>query len=151
MTSVKAPVAPDPEAKAAAGEALARVRDLLAHDREPQVALVADKERREPLVIPRPVVELLARILDHLANGAAVSVVPTHAELGTEEAATLLNVSRPFLVDKLLDTGRIAYRMVGNRRRVDAQSLLAYLADDEPRRRQVADELTALNQEMGLL
>ena len=100
--------------------------------------------------MPRGAVELLARILAHMANGQAVSVVPANAELTTQQAADLLNVSRPFLIG-LLNAGEIDYRLVGTHRRIRAESLLAYLRADDQRRRQTADELTALNQEMGLL
>lgn len=71
-------------------------------------------------------------------------------ELTTQQAAELLNVSRPFLIG-LLDAGEIDYRKVGKHRRIKAQSLMAYMARDDQERRQAADELTRLNQEMGLL
>jgi len=79
-----------------------------------------------------------------------VSVVRADAELTTQQAAELLNVSRPFLIG-LLDAGEIEYRKVGNHRRIKAQSLMAYMAPDDQERRQAADDLTRLNQEMGLL
>jgi excisionase family DNA binding protein len=94
-------------------------------------------------------VELLARILAHMAAGQAVSVVPAHAELTTQQAADLLNVSRPFLIG-LLDAEEIEYRRVGKHRRMRAESLMDYKRKDDQRRRDVADELTGLSQEMGL-
>jgi len=93
---------------------------------------------------------LLARILAHMAAGQGVSVVPADAELTTQQAADLLNVSRPFLIG-LLDAGEIEYRKVGKHRRVRADSLLDYKRKDDQRRREAADELTALGQDMGLL
>ena len=77
-------------------------------------------------------------------------MVPANAELTTRQAADLLNVSRPFLIG-LLNAGEIDYRLVGTHRRIRAESLPAYLRADDQRRRQTADELTALNQGMGLL
>jgi excisionase family DNA binding protein len=79
-----------------------------------------------------------------------VSVVPAHAELTTQQAADMLNVSRPFLIG-LLEAGEIDYRKVGKHRRVKAASLLDYMRHDDQRRRQAADELTALTQDMGLV
>ena len=103
----------------------------------------------DQLVLPRGAVDLLARILAQIAAGRAVSVVPAHAELTTQQAADLLNVSRPHLI-RLLDTGEIHYREVGTHRRVIAGSLHAYKHRDDQRRRAAADELTALNQETNL-
>ncbi len=130
-------------------EALPHVKDYLASHADHVIRLVVD-DTREPLVVPRGAVELLARILAHMAAGQGVSVVPAHAELTTQQAADLLNVSRPFLVG-LLDDDEIEYRRVGKHRRIKAQSLMAYMARDDQERREAADELTRLNQEMGLL
>ena len=101
------------------------------------------------LAVPRAALELFARILAHMAAGQAVSVVPAHAELTTQQAADLLNVSRPFLI-KLLDEDEIEFRKVGTHRRIKFSSLMDYLRRDDQRRRSSADELSALTQEMGL-
>ncbi|WP_344969489.1 helix-turn-helix domain-containing protein [Streptosporangium fragile] len=79
----------------------------------------------EPLILPREAVSLLAYVLTQVAEGRGVSVVPSHAELTTQQAADLLNVSRPHLIG-LLESGAIPYRMVGRHRRVAAEDLLAY-------------------------
>ena len=132
--------------------ALPLVQDYLTRHRDAHLIRIQVDEApaEEVLTVPRGAVELLARILAHMANGQAVSVVPANAELTTQQAADLLNVSRPFLIG-LLDAREIDYRLVGKHRRIRAESLLAYIRADDQRRRQAADELTALNQEMGLL
>lgn len=92
--------------------------------------------------VPRSVLTALARVLDSFAHGEGVTLVPTHAELTTQQAADALNVSRPFLI-RLLDAGQIAYRTVGTHRRIKAASLVRYLREDDARRVAVADELAA--------
>ncbi len=145
-----APVQPDESDISAAVEALPHVKDYLATHTDSVIRLVVADEHEETLVVPRAAVELLARVLAHMAAGQGVSVVPAHAELTTQQAAELLNVSRPFLIG-LLDAGDIEYRRVGTHRRIMARSLMAFMARDDQQRREAADELTRLNQEMGML
>lgn len=143
-------VQPDQADITAAVEVLPHVRDYLSRHRGRQaVRLVVDDEHGdETLVVPRGAVELLARILAHMAAGQGMSVVPSHAELTTQQSADLLNVSRPFLIG-LLEAGAIDFRKVGKHRRVKAASLMDYLRKDDQDRRDAADELTALTQQMG--
>lgn len=146
------PVQPDQTDITTAVEALPHIKHYLAkHQGNETVRLVVDGEHGdEALTVPRGAVELLARILAHMAAGQGVSVVPSHAELTTQEAADMLNVSRPFLIG-LLDAAEIDYRKVGKHRRVRAASLLDYMRSDDQRRRDSADELSALTQQMGLV
>jgi excisionase family DNA binding protein len=150
-TAARSQFEPDQADAQVAHEALARMKSYLAeHRAQRQVRLVVDDDHGHALVVPRAAVELLAGVLAHMAAGRGVSVVPSDAELTTQQAADLLNVSRPFLIG-LLDAGEIEYRRVGKHRRVKAASLLDYMRRDDQRRRGAADELTALNQEMGLI
>lgn len=99
--------------------------------------------------VPRSVLTAIARVLDSFAHGEGVTLVPAHAELTTQQAADVLNVSRPFLIG-LLDAGQIAYRTVGTHRRVKAASLVRYLREDDARRAAAADELAAEARALGL-
>ena len=145
-------VQPDDQDSALARDALGRVkRYLVRHRGEPHqpVRVTVDEDDEEPLALPRAAVELVARILVHMAAGQSVSIVPHNAELTTQQAADMLNVSRPFLIG-LLDEGKIDHRLVGTHRRVLASSLLEYQRHDDAARREAADALTALTQEMDL-
>ncbi|MEU4540957.1 helix-turn-helix domain-containing protein [Streptosporangium sp. NPDC023825] len=92
---------------------------------------------------------LLACILTQAAEGRGVSVIPSHAELTTQQAADILNVSRPYLIG-LLESGAIPYRMVGKHHRITAEDLMEYKRRDDLKRRTAADDLAALGQELGL-
>jgi excisionase family DNA binding protein len=145
------PVKLPPEKAAAAAHALAQVRSYLAaHQDLAEITVTVEDGEREPLALPREAVELLAGMLAHLGAGRAVSIVPSDAELTTQQAADMLNVSRPFLIG-LLEAGEIEYRTVGTHRRITASSLLEYKRKDDQRRREAADELTQLGQEMGMI
>ncbi|MBM7784977.1 helix-turn-helix domain-containing protein [Tenggerimyces flavus] len=129
----------------AADEVLPRIRNYLQRHRgDDTIPLeVVDESGRETLEVPRAAVALLARILAHMAAGRGVSVLPVHAELTTQQAADMLNVSRPFLIG-LLEAGEIEFKKVGSHRRVRAESLLDYRRRDDESRRKAADELSAL-------
>ena len=144
------PVQPNEADIIAAVDALPHVKGYLASHADSVIRLVVADDPEETLVVPRGAVELLARVLAHMAAGEGVSVVPAHAELTTQQAAELLNVSRPFLIG-LLDAGDVEYRRVGKHRRIKARSLMDYMARDDRQRREAADELTRVDQEMGLL
>jgi len=103
----------------------------------------------EDLVLPRAALDMLRNLLSEMAQGNAVTIVPVHAELTTQEAANMLNVSRPHLV-KLLTEGKIAYTMVGSHRRVRLTDLLAYKQDQDAASRSALDELTEQAQDLGL-
>ena len=92
------------------------------------------------VTVPRAAYQLLLEGLAQLSNGNAVTVVPVHAELTTQQAAALLNVSRPHLVH-LLEDGALPFRKVGTHRRVLAEDVIAYRLRGDEQRRQAADGL----------
>src|SRR5215472_14047600 len=99
--------------------------------------------------LPAPAAALLVRILEEMARGNAVTIIPVHAELTTQEAADMLNISRPSLI-QLLDEGKIEYRRVGTHRRVRFEALMKYKRHADKERRAALDELAAYDQELGI-
>lgn len=134
----------------AAAAAFSHVQEYLGtHPDADMIRLRIDDEDGDNLLaVPRAVLELLVQILGNAAIGQGVSVVPVRAELTTQQAADLLNVSRPFLIG-LLEAGQIDYRLVGKHRRVLARSLLDYKRADDASRNQDADALAAEAFELG--
>ena len=100
------------------------------------------------IVLPAPAVRLLVRLLSEMADGNAVTLVPIHAELTTQQAADLLGVSRPFVI-KQMEDGLIPYRTIGAHRRVLLNDVITYKRDIDAKRHAVLDELAALGQEMN--
>lgn len=103
----------------------------------------------ELLRLPKSVSDLLYHVLTEMAQGNAVTLIPVHAELTTQEAADYLNVSRPYLI-RLLETGRIPFSMVGTHRRVKFGALEAFRKTSEEARQKAMEELAAQAQELGM-
>lgn len=104
---------------------------------------------REGVLVPEPAFRLLVEILEEMAKGNAVTIIPHHAELTTQQAADLLNVSRPFLI-KLLDEEKLPHRRVGNRRKIRVVDVLAFKRRDDEERQAAADALTEEAERLGL-
>jgi excisionase family DNA binding protein len=98
------------------------------------------------IILPRHAIELLRDILSDMAQGNAVTIVPLHAEMTTQQAADFLNVSRPFFV-KLLEGNAIPYVKVGTHRRVKFQDLVRYKEEMRQNSDQAMDELVGLAQQ----
>ncbi|WP_440904384.1 helix-turn-helix domain-containing protein [Catenovulum sp. SX2] len=117
---------------------------------EAQTINIVDKSgKAHEVTIPASALSLMIEVLTQLGQGNSVSITPIHAELTTQEAADLLNISRPTFI-KLLDSGVVPFTRTGNRRKVAFADVMAYKKNLEEQSLAALDELTALDQEMDM-
>jgi excisionase family DNA binding protein len=128
----------------ASAEALGRLMGQLPESERARVSLDGNE-----MILPRQALALLREVLSEMAQGNAVTIVPTHAELTTQEAANFLNVSRPHIV-KLLEQNVIPFTKTGTHRRVRYQDLVNYRNQQIEQSQRALDKLAAEAQELGL-
>lgn len=143
-----APTVPEPiVASEAERPAIARLEALLQERRARLACLVGPND--ETIALPESAFRLLEAAIHQLSLDNAVSIVPVHKQLTTQQAADLLNISRPYLI-RLLERGELPYEKVGTHRRLKLGEVLAY------RRRRARAEVAALDalllegEELGL-
>lgn len=128
-------------------------RDLAAYLRThidtQRIQIFDEKDEAHQIELPTTALRLLLDILAELAAGNAVQVVPIHAELTTQEAADLLNVSRPYLV-KLLEDGKLPFHKTGKHRRVRFADLMVYKATRDKLGEQAMEDLARQAQALGM-
>ena len=114
------------------------------------IQIFDERNEAHSVELPTTALRLLVEILAELAAGNAVQVVPVHAELTTQEAADMLNVSRPHLI-KLLESGELPFHKTDKHRRVRFADLMAYKTqrslDSEQAMAELAEQ--AQQQRMG--
>jgi excisionase family DNA binding protein len=145
------------EETAAAAEAAQALTGVLERDRaaDPHrerlglIAIAATDAPAQQIVVPVAAFELLVDILREMADGNGVTVMPVGAELTTQQAANVLNVSRPYVV-KLIDQDLLPARTVGNRRKVRLADLLAFKERDDASRRAAVEALADSAQELDI-
>lgn len=138
---------PDRQSSELAHESAAEITRLLSELPEHERAHL--KMGGTDLIVPRQAIELLRRVLTEMAQGNAVTILPVHAALTTQEAANLLNVSRPHLI-KLLESGTLPFSKVGTHRRINLQDLLAYKQRRDAENEAAMQELVDQAQELDM-
>ena len=139
--SPKSVLIPDQET-----EAIAQLKQILSREFS-QLRLVTSNG--EEIAIPESVYTVLGQVVRAMASGQAISIVRHNRELTTQQAADILNVSRPFLV-KLLENGEIPHIKVGSHRRILFQDVMIYKEQRKVKRRKLLDELIEMTEEAGL-
>lgn len=133
-----------------AGRTARRIRDYLgSHQGEDSLEVHVEVDDSDVLVVPRAAAAMFAQLMGILAGGQGVVLVPLDAQLTTQQAADMLNVSRPYLIG-LLESGKIEFTKVGRHRRVPFRALMEYQRHAQQEARAAADEMSNLGQELGL-
>jgi excisionase family DNA binding protein len=114
-----------------------------------RIQILDDRNVAHQIELPTSALRLLVDILAELAAGNAVRVVPVHAELTTQEAADLLNVSRPHFI-KLLETQALPYHRTGKHRRIRFDDLMKFKAERDEASERAMNELAKQAQELKL-
>lgn len=115
----------------------------------PDVIRIRIQESGEYITLPKKALELLFHILSNMAEGKTVSLIPSESEVSTQQAADMLNVSRPHIV-KLLEEGTIPFKKVGSHRRILLEDLLKYEAELKEKRSKNLEFLAKQAQELNL-
>ena len=102
----------------------------------------------ETVELPEGAVRLLVDILENMAQGNAITLIPVHAELTTKQAADVLGVSRPFLI-RMLEEGAIPFRKVGTHRRILFEDVRTYRKQALKQRESALDQLVSQAQTLN--
>mgnify|MGYP001174246604 CR=1 FL=1 len=137
------------EQEAKEAKITSRALSKYAHNQRLRLKIVNDSKDSEDLILPGYALNLLLDILTEMSKGNAITVMPIHAELSTQEAADILNVSRPHLVE-LLEQGKIPFSKVGAHRRVLAKDVFDYKQRIDTARLKTLDELASHAQKSGM-
>ncbi len=139
------PSAADAQMAKLTSRTLASIMSSLDDDLEIQILEGNDQRVK----LPTSAVRLLLDILEQMARGNAVTLIPVHAELTTQQAADVLNVSRPFVV-KLIDEGKLPFRKVGAHRRIKFEDLMAFKTNIDNSRHEALNKLVEQAQELDM-
>ena len=139
-TRTREPIVPTAQDAAIAREASRMLAPYIDHLEKLRFQVGEDRKVTQKLALPATAIRLLLDLLTEMAAGNAITLIPVHAQLTTQQAADVLNVSRPFLVN-LLEQGKIPHLKVGTHRRILFEDLMQYKKDIDKERRNALDEL----------
>lgn len=101
------------------------------------------------VTIPSKALDILLGTLEALAQGQDVFLLASMEEITTQQAANVLNVSRPFVVG-LIDKGELPARKVGTHRRLHLADVLAYKKRSDLARQQAFQDYLEETHALGI-
>ena len=128
-------------------ESAAQLREILLSHKGEQITVVEEQRESQTLVLAPALSKLLRDILAHIERGEGVTFVPNSKLLTTQQAADILNVSRPFLI-KLLEEKKLPFTKTGRHRRIEARDLFAFKRERDAQRDKQLDEIIGMDQEL---
>ena len=138
---------PSPDERAAANRLRRIIAAQAASEHEQKFKVLNETGERAEIILTPGLSALLMELLRHIGRGDAVTLVPVSQMLTTQQAADILNVSRPFLIS-LLDKERLPYVLVGRHRRIKADALFAYKRRRDDERATALAELAELDADL---
>ena len=143
------PIVPTAQDAAIAREASRMLAPYIDHLETLRFQVGEEKKTAQKLSLPASAIRLLLDLLTEMAAGNAMTLIPVHAQLTTQQAADVLNVSRPFLVS-LLEEGKIPHVKVGTHRRILFEDLMRYKNSVDRERHKTLDELVTQSEALGM-
>lgn len=123
--------------------------DYLKQTNTPTLQLINKEQENKKIILPTQALQLLVDILEHIKQGNTVSIISIQSELTTQQAADILNVSRPYLIH-LLEEGIIPHRKVGTKRRILSEDIIAYKTTITKKRLKALESLSKQAQDLDL-
>ncbi|MEP6754096.1 MAG: helix-turn-helix domain-containing protein [Chthonomonadales bacterium] len=132
-----------------ASESSRALDELVARKSKLILQTIDTNEFRQQISLPAPALRMLSEILREIAKGNSLTLSSVQAHLTTQEAADILNVSRPFLIG-LLDAGRIPFQRLGSHRRILLSDLMEFKSKADAAAEMAFNQLTQEAQKLGL-
>lgn len=149
MEAIQTPTRKDQKIARDNLKAMERLTQKHASKSKPVEVEIEVSGEKTHIKIPASVLGYLNTIIEHIAEGKGVHVIPSDIELSTQQAAEMLNVSRPYIV-KLLEEGKIAFHKVGTHRRIKLKDMQAFQRAYEKKQDKALNELAKQAQELDM-
>jgi excisionase family DNA binding protein len=138
---------PSPNEQAAANHLRTILASYAANDDTQKLKVLVNGGKSAEVVLTPGLSALLMELLRHIGKGDAVTLVPVSQMLTTQQAADILNVSRPHFIS-LLEKKEIDFVLVGRHRRVKADDLFKYKQRRDERRASALSTLAQMDADL---